>query len=852
MIKQRTARAGLLALALAGLHTGNGWAATYFQETFETYADDAAVTAGGWTINDNSPASEADWTITNPGGRPVPFGGTGKFMVSDDDQGADGGDVNEELITPAINLTAATTVWLHFATFSEPNDNGDTINNVDVSNDGGATWTTVWTSASPTVGAASTFDVDGITVIDGTSDGRSQPVHKNITSLAAGKASVKVRFHHLNATDDWYWTVDNVVVDDQPPFAGGADVLLATETFEADPFPPTGWEIIRQSPNLDGNNPWLRDDVTVRNAGGISGNNTANRIGPDHFAILDSDMNPDADPEDEILRTPIINATGYAKLYLHFDSEIKFNVGKTIADIEVSGDGGTSWSTLYSYDYRTSPTYYRSGEVYYDDFVLDASVAAGSATLTFRFRYRGNGDEWWWAVDNVKVTGTKGVVVVQEPPAKPTLTAPTAVSFFDTAIPFSGSAFSDPNAGDSLASTIWQFSTTSTFNESSGLASVQQEVAQAGSSTTLNTGLNFTTPGVTVYATVQYVDASGLKSKFADVKTLTVSPLPTPFAFENFESTSPGAVPTGWVATNDTTEIGLDEDINVLSSKTYENWTVIPYDVLNTVGNPADQRGTGPVDGQSIYAESDTRSGSQIQVLTTPDFNATGKNNVWVVFKSNYVQNQDNINALEYSVDQGATWLPILYMVETADLIRNPSGQIDGEGTLSAVRGDQAAPTNPETGERVAASYGTFVLARPLADLGPYIQGRINDDKVESKRLERYRLTAADNKATVRFRFMQAGTGSWWWGVDDFGLYEASAGPTPTITASVSALTDTTMTISWTGGTGKFLVQKKNTLTDATWTNYMTTTTSSATVPISGATGFFRIQEQYTGPDIVP
>jgi hypothetical protein len=853
MIKKRTARLAALCLALAGLHAGSARAATYFQENFDAFADNAAVTAAGWMIKDNSPTAESDWTITNPGNRRNPVGSTGKFMVSDDDNGSpDGPDVNEELISPAINLTAATTVWLHFATFSEPNDNGDTINNVEVSSDNGTTWTTVWSSISPTIGQASTFAEDGVTVIEGTSDGRTTPVHLNISALGAGK-TVKLRFHHLNATDDWYWIVDNIVVDDTPPFAGGANVIMAQEGFEGD-FPPTGWQIFRSTADPLINNPWTRDDSgAFRNANGISGRNFANRIGPDHFAIMDSDLAPNTDPEDEILRTPIFNASTYAKLYLHLDSEMKFNIGKTIADIEVSADGGTSWSTLYSYDYQLSPAFYRGGETYYDNFVLDASVAAGSTNVTFRFRFRGNGNEWWWAIDNVKVTGTTGTVVLQQPPGKPTLTAPASVSFFDATIPFSSTAFSDPNAGDVLGSSIWQFSNAPEFNENSGFTTVKQEVKQTSASTTLNTALGFATPGSTVYATVQYVDSTGLKSKFADVKTFTVSALPTPFAFENFESTEAFTIPTGWTATNDTTGADAPLDPASLGSGTYANWVVVPFDSLTAFG---DARGAGPVDGQSIYAESDTRSGTQIQVLTTPDFNATGKTNVWVVFKSNYVQNQDNINLLEYSVDQGVTWLPILYMVEQGDVILTPAGAVDGQATLSTVRSDQAAPSDvdPATGEllgtRTAAAYGAFTLARPLSALGPYIQGRVNDDKLESKRIERYRLTSADNAAKVRFRFVQAGTASWWWGVDDFGLYEApAAGGTDLKLAATR--TASNLTITWTGGTGKFLVQRKAALSDATWTNVVSTTERTATVPITGATGFFRVQGNYTGPDVV-
>jgi len=58
--------------------------------------------------------------------------------------------------------------------------------------------------------------------------------------------------------------------------------------------------------------------------------------------------------------------------------------------------------------------------------------------------------------------------------------------------------------------------------------------------------------------------------------------------------------------------------------------------------------------------------------------------------------------------------------------------------------------------------------------LAPHITGRVNDDYVESKRVEVFRLPLADNQAAVRFRFMLAGGGSWYWAMDNFGLYTIS------------------------------------------------------------------------------
>jgi hypothetical protein len=71
-----------------------------------------------------------------------------------------------------------------------------------------------------------------------------------------------------------------------------------------------------------------------------------------------------------------------------------------------------------------------------------------------------------------------------------------------------------------------------------------------------------------------------------------------------------------------------------------------------------------------------------------------------------------------------------------------------------------------------------------------------------------------------------------------------------TFQVSVSGQTANSLTLSWTGGTGKFLIQKKTDIGAATWTNVMTTTDHSATVPRDGTAGFFRVQSDYQGPDV--
>jgi hypothetical protein len=250
--------------------------------------------------------------------------------------------------------------------------------------------------------------------------------------------------------------------------------------------------------------------------------------------------------------------------------------------------------------------------------------------------------------------------------------------------------------------------------------------------------------------------------------------LPTPLFFENFDSTAEFSLPAGWSVTNHTEVLTPGIDPNDPNSDSYLDWALISSNRLWDVfgdrrfrHNPIVLNGAlldQLIHGNVMYAETDNRGGSQVQAMFSKDYDLTGKSNIFVGFFSAYEQNQDNIDCLEYSIDGGVNWLPAIYFIDdqnmAADVIRT-NGVIDVAATLNTVHGDAAYGTN----------YAAYVAA-PISSIKPEnISGRINDDSYESKRIEIIRLPMADGKATVRFRFMQAGTGSWYWVVDDFGIY---------------------------------------------------------------------------------
>jgi hypothetical protein len=302
--------------------------------------------------------------------------------------------------------------------------------------------------------------------------------------------------------------------------------------------------------------------------------------------------------------------------------------------------------------------------------------------------------------------------------------------------------------------------------------------------------------------------------------------LPTPFYFENFDELAEGALPTGWIATNATVREHTTFDFCDPNSEAYENWVVINTNRLcgggpcsgfecDTLYEPPIALNGSLIGSLGIsnilYFESDNRCGScygQIGMLFTADINCTGRTNVFVSWNSLYLQNQNNIASLEYSIDQGTNWLPVIYYLpitdgtdfSNTDVIKT-NGVVDINATFIQPNHDGVAG---------GTNWAYFIAAPVTTNLIPYIRGLPDDEasyvitagnvvnnKWIGKEIETVRLGAADGQKTVRFRFMYAGTCSWFWGVDNFGLYEIN---TPTFVSqpqnqTVAETTTATFTV---------------------------------------------------------
>ncbi len=337
----------------------------------------------------------------------------------------------------------------------------------------------------------------------------------------------------------------------------------------------------------------------------------------------------------------------------------------------------------------------------------------------------------------------------------------------------------------------------------------------------LTTSVSFDPPGllasqsVHTYA-VAFNNAGGATANTTNQYSFTVAPwvninLGAPLYLETFDEVAEGSLPTGWTVQNFT---DFDQipgfDLNNFHSDSFVDWALLSRSTVSNwfavVPGGADYTGifnvapnqvingevvTSLIDTNFMIAVSDRSDNQkQIQYLFTSDYDLSGRSNVYLAFNSIWVQNQDSMAAIEYSIDGGTTWLPAQYMLHGPDILRDANGGVDASNTFATVYGDV-----PTTNALTGGNYGLFigVAQNQWAGLAPYLSARADDDQTASKKVEIIRLAQADNQLAVRFRLASVGTWSWYWGVDDFGLYSIPTVPAP---ALVSGPTPATQTVA--------------------------------------------------------
>lgn len=154
-----------------------------------------AFPPAGWTVTNTSSNCAAtgvpEWTNTNPGARLNLTGGYGPFAIADSDKCGSGSTLDTIMSTDLLNFTGLISPTLNFNTDYHDFGAGGDQAQVDLSTDGGATWTNLLT-----------WDTNH----------RGPLLVTQALTGAAGQNDAKVRWHYVQGTYDWWWQVDNAAI----------------------------------------------------------------------------------------------------------------------------------------------------------------------------------------------------------------------------------------------------------------------------------------------------------------------------------------------------------------------------------------------------------------------------------------------------------------------------------------------------------------------------------------------------------------------------------------------------------------------------------------------------------------
>jgi hypothetical protein len=179
------------------------------QVTVLSQSFEGSFPPAGWVVANTTTSCAApgvpNWTNTDPGARGNLTGGTGLFAIADSDACGSASIMNAQMWTPAMNLAGLTNPTVSY--YTDYNDLSTTsdVANLDFSIDGGTTWANL---------------------ISWNEDHRG-PLQVIQTFAADNQANTRLRWNYTNATWDWWWEVDEVVVTACQPTGGDPNIDIS-------------------------------------------------------------------------------------------------------------------------------------------------------------------------------------------------------------------------------------------------------------------------------------------------------------------------------------------------------------------------------------------------------------------------------------------------------------------------------------------------------------------------------------------------------------------------------------------------------------------------------------------------
>lgn len=321
---------------------------------------------------------------------------------------------NERVILPAQKLNGKTAnIVFEFSANPDRLKSGKTVCTLEGSTDGGQTWTTIW-NAGDVVDQLKKGTVADFPSAIGTAN-ISLPVPAEMQ-----KDDVLFSFHYVLPKYSTVGTlvfIDNLKLQADQSSSGGGESTLLDEDFNdcsAGSNLPEGWTRKYKATNTF--NTWRISKLGETLAGSCSADtDSVNDWGDEYGA-----------GQDEYLITPALNLDGQnATMAFQFSAQKNklskiVTINKTTATLEVSLDGGKTWSELWNAadvkDQLVSGVASSYAET--ADFTVSIPDEYQKDGVQFAFRYQtksGNTGGCTVYVDNVKLTTSGGGTTPVEP-----------------------------------------------------------------------------------------------------------------------------------------------------------------------------------------------------------------------------------------------------------------------------------------------------------------------------------------------------------------------------------------------------------------------------------------------------
>ncbi|MFK5581856.1 cell wall-binding repeat-containing protein [Serinicoccus sp. LYQ131] len=181
--------AGDAVVDVAALVDADSCTAPGYQRTTDGLSEtfDDGVTPSGWSVEDGVGNGQV-WAFDDPAGRGNMTGGEGGAAIVDSDFYGPEGTQDTSLVSPVVDLGAESAPSV---TFSHSFEQWDAeVADVDLSIDGGDTWTTVASYTTPQPGVTRTIPLP----------------------TAANQTEVRLRWHYHDAAWALWWQVDDVLI----------------------------------------------------------------------------------------------------------------------------------------------------------------------------------------------------------------------------------------------------------------------------------------------------------------------------------------------------------------------------------------------------------------------------------------------------------------------------------------------------------------------------------------------------------------------------------------------------------------------------------------------------------------